>query len=161
MFFFFKTPFYQVRQGCTWSRNYKSPASSSSSSSDRFRIFSKCSERIFTNFLQTFCQLFANFFPTIFAFIFFLPEKVHCSRRRHPGHERVQEDVDSVALSRKQKPVLREHFAIILRVFLRCQMSKSYCSNLHYNLSCKLSLDTSDFDEKYPGNVASEKNVCA
>jgi hypothetical protein len=33
--------YYQVRQGCTWSRNYKSP-SSSSSSSDRFRIFRLC-----------------------------------------------------------------------------------------------------------------------
>jgi hypothetical protein len=32
------------------------------------------------------------------------------------------------------------------------------CSNLHYNfnLSCKLSLATIDFEEKDPGNVASE-----
>jgi hypothetical protein len=36
------TPFfYQVRQGRTWSRNYKSPSSSSSSFYDRFRIFIK------------------------------------------------------------------------------------------------------------------------
>jgi hypothetical protein len=30
------------------------------------------------------------------------------------------------------------------------------CSSLHCNLSCKLSLATSDFEEKDPGNVASE-----
>jgi hypothetical protein len=32
--------FYQVRQGRTWSRNYKSPSPPCSSSSDRFRIVS-------------------------------------------------------------------------------------------------------------------------
>jgi hypothetical protein len=50
-----KSTFYQVRQGRTWSRNYKSPSSPppSSPSPTRFRIL--------TNFLTTFCQLLDNF----------------------------------------------------------------------------------------------------
>jgi hypothetical protein len=65
--------FYQVRQGRTWSRNYKSP-SSSSSSSDRFRLFSCCSYvstfsqfhkitnfYFFTNFLITFDNVLTIF----------------------------------------------------------------------------------------------------
>jgi hypothetical protein len=58
--------FYQVRQGCTWSSNYKSPSSSSSSSSssDRFRIFSKFQDE----FLRTFCRLFDNFLTTFDTF---------------------------------------------------------------------------------------------
>jgi hypothetical protein len=70
----FVESFYLVRQGSTWSRNYKSP-SPSASSSDRFRIFSKCLERIFTNFLQifanfmqTFCKFFDNFLTTVWQF---------------------------------------------------------------------------------------------
>jgi hypothetical protein len=46
--------FYQVRQGRTWSRSYKSPFSSLSSPPTRFRIF--------TNFLTTI--IFANFIAT-------------------------------------------------------------------------------------------------
>jgi hypothetical protein len=59
--------FYQVRQGRTWSRNYKSPSSSSppppSSSPTRFRI---CSY-----FLPTFCQLYINFLTNTFWSFFF------------------------------------------------------------------------------------------
>jgi hypothetical protein len=49
--------FYQVRQGRTWSRNYKSP-SSSGSSPPPTRL------RIFTDFLTTFWQLYNNFWTT-------------------------------------------------------------------------------------------------
>jgi hypothetical protein len=59
--------FYQVRQGRTWSRNYKSPSSSSSSSSssDRIRIFSKFQDE----FLRTFCRLFDNFLTTFWQLV--------------------------------------------------------------------------------------------
>jgi hypothetical protein len=59
-------------QGAT---NLLSP-SSSSSSSDRFRIFRPCKYQDFFQFyfLPTFCQLFANFLPTLcHLFANFLP----------------------------------------------------------------------------------------
>jgi hypothetical protein len=73
---------YQVRQGRTWSRKYKSTSSSfsssssSSSSSHRFRIFSKFQDkfiwtfcRLFDNFLTTFWQLFDSFLTTFDTFL--------------------------------------------------------------------------------------------
>jgi hypothetical protein len=71
--------FYQVRQGRTWSRSYKSPSSSPSSpppTPTRFRIF--------TNF----CQLFANFslYYALFYFItHFLCNRKTCSMGRPKG----------------------------------------------------------------------------
>jgi hypothetical protein len=58
--------FYQVRQGRTWSRNYKSPSSpfSPSSSPTRVRIYDNFFDNllsIFDNFLTAFGQLVAAF----------------------------------------------------------------------------------------------------
>jgi hypothetical protein len=68
--------FYQVRQGRTWSRNYKSPSPPPpSSSSNHFRIFSLCIHVLHTTFPNyKFYNLFkftkkyflvANFLPTL------------------------------------------------------------------------------------------------
>jgi hypothetical protein len=70
--------FYQVRQGRTWSKNYKSPSSSPPPSSPtRFRIltiflttFCHIFWQLYNNFLTTFWQFF-DIFVTIFSTGFF------------------------------------------------------------------------------------------